>query len=611
MLYPPHRRGGAFAALIALSLALPLSGCLNELDEPDDAPAPMCEIDSDCPRAGQVCDEGICWGAPPEGVVLAAVITPPEGRDDLALSEIAEFSVADDGTIRGLEFRDSVTLSGRVVIGDASQGSVTAQVRIRRVSRIPGAPLYQRSAIARANTVEGEPSFSLQLPRFGTLDAPYEVTLIPDDGTLSEGADTDTSFPAELAPPARVAVRGDIDTIGETWVLGAPDRLKTIEGRVEDAAGRGIAGMRVTAAGRWSQAAPLERASTITTTDDDGQFSLLVPVGMLNQFVLTARPAPGTIAPTLTVRGIDVPDPDPETTSPAAITTMTMPSFPTAARYVIPVRAPDTVGGLLPIAGVELSLRTELESNDENVDAWFQATGVSDAEGNVTFDLIPGGATNRVYVASAQPRASEEHGAVFDRAIEIPPNSEARVLESVDLRFRTPVTGRLVTSAGLPIEGASVSAQASPGFRDRLSDEQRALVDAMALPVTTSDAEGRFVLWLDAELFELTTEYSVEVVPASSSRAPRWTVDGIGATTDRQGLADLGDIELPEASFARGFVTTPEGEPVEGAVVTVYEVDATESTCAGAGDNCIAPARIRAVATARADGRIAISLPRP
>src|SRR4029079_4456297 len=92
--------------LIAAAL---LAGCINGVD---DGGAPkMCDDTSDCDaESGEVCDEGVCWGDPPDGVTFAPVLVRPDARADLRVAVIPALSIADDGTIVGLDFPAAVTV---------------------------------------------------------------------------------------------------------------------------------------------------------------------------------------------------------------------------------------------------------------------------------------------------------------------------------------------------------------------------------------------------------------------------------------------------------------------------------------------------------------------
>ena len=68
-------------AVLLLTL---LAGCLDVPSGPD----VECSTTSDCDSAsGEICDEGVCWGNPPQGM-YAVVISPPSSRKDLVPREL-------------------------------------------------------------------------------------------------------------------------------------------------------------------------------------------------------------------------------------------------------------------------------------------------------------------------------------------------------------------------------------------------------------------------------------------------------------------------------------------------------------------------------------------
>ncbi|MBT8492794.1 MAG: hypothetical protein KJO07_07015, partial [Deltaproteobacteria bacterium] len=273
-----------------------------------DAPSvsPQCEVSTDCSEAvGEICDEGICWGGPPAGTTFAAVLSPPEDRPDLAVTEIPAVPIADDGTIEVFQFGDSVVVSGRVVLacvgeseplGCGPERSVAARVTFERDSRIPGGPRFKRSVQAAADVgTDDEPAFSVRLPTL-VGDERYLVTIVPESADSVEGQFVD---PAAVAPPARVTLDPESETEDLMLTVGSQAGLKPIAGVIRtefSEPGEGLAGMQVFARGRWTDDGPLVRASNVVTTGDDGSFELLVPLAMEDTFDLVARPTGEIVA---------------------------------------------------------------------------------------------------------------------------------------------------------------------------------------------------------------------------------------------------------------------------------------------------------------------------
>ncbi len=591
-------------------------------DDTIDLP-PMCEADVDCDQAqGEICDVGICWGDPPDDLSFGAIIVPPEGRDDLVASEVPELIIEDDGTVEGLVFSDFVVLSGRITLATTTTASIAAQIKIRRPSRIQGGPAYSRTIIAGADVLNGELAFEIRLPKLGPSDTPYQVEIIPDDGTLSDPG-TDAT-PADLAPPLRFSFQGDHDLIGAEWALGDPEQMKLVAGRVVDAAARGLGGMKVFARGRWTFEAATERVSSSGVTDEEGFFAIWIPRAMEDwDYEIIVRPPPGTVAPTLRKQGVFVPDP--MDLFPVEIEDLTMPSFPAGARYEIPIRADAPEGGIVPVEGAEVQITTILldpadQSLNNGVVAFYTTSGITDAMGNVQLDLIPGGADNRPYFVSVSPLPTAEFGAVYAEPVLVgPPNAEASiaVLPDVRLSRRVPVSGSLRSHDGTPVAGAAVAAKPDIAYKWSLDPALQIELDNFRFPTATTDDDGLFVIWLDDSLLGVSAAYSLEFVPGALSQVPRWTVTGIDveARDDGEGM-ELGDVQLPPAAYARGEVMTLNGELIVAAEVTLFEISTDNDPCNSAyrpdeDGVCFPPALLRHVSQSDENGVATLVLPDP
>jgi hypothetical protein len=605
-------------SLSALALAV---GCIDTSTVgPDDAP-PMCEIDSDCDDAsGEICDDGVCWGDPPADTAFAAIIVPPDGRDDLVASEIPELVIDLDGTVDGLVFADFVRLSGRVTLAADSTTSIAAQIRVRRASRIPGGPTYSRTVIAQANVAYSELAFDLELPRLSAGDSPYEVTIIPDDGTLAEAGVL--GIPSDLAPPVRFLFDGTESLTNAEWALGDQSQMKLVAGRVVDAAERGLAGMKVVARGRWTIDGPIERASSSASTGEDGEFAIWIPMSMEDQtYELVVRPPVGTVAPTLRKSNVFIPDPK-DVVVPVEIDELVMPSFPAGARYEIPIRGAAPEGGYSAVEGAEVRVTTFLldpaAQGETGLIAFYSASGVTDAMGNVQLDLIPGGTTNRAYLVSVLPLPTSSQSAAFERPVLVgPPSAGVSVLQQLVLEFRVPVHGVLMNDGGLPVSGAAVSARATTAYKWSFSPELQDELNDFRFPTATTDEGGGFVIWLDNSLLGVNAQYDLEFVPSASAQAPRWSIHGIDVTSrGTEGGVELGAVALPPASFARGDVMSSMGELIAGATVNLYEISTDTTACDSANhpdDNgmCYPPALLRHVAQSDENGRVVLVLPDP
>lgn len=600
------------ASLVA-ALALGATACLSDTAPQDELP-PMCEITADCDHAaGEVCDEGVCWGDPPEQVAFGAVLLPPEGRIDLVPTEIPSLSITRDGTIEDLAFADTVTLSGRVVLAVDRGSSVAAQIKVRRPSALPGGPDYTRSVLAAESANTGELGFSVALPRLQPGDAPYEITVVPDDGTLAEAYPN--GIPADVAPPARLLFAGTEDEREVEWVLGDESQLKLVTGRVVNATGiEGEPDLRVVALGRWSENGPLERASSIATTDEEGFFSIWIPLGMGETYDIWARPAVNAKAPSLRLRNVAIPDPTEDV--PIVIDDLYMPAYPTTVPYVLPVKGPDSAGGNTGVAGAEVKVWTVLIGTPDGkpldgLTAVYTTSGVTDPDGNVELQLIPGGPTERMYFATVAPLPDSPHAAVWAEPVAVGApgaGSTGNVLVPLILDFRVALRGTVVSAAGDSVANATIATTAAPRFRRELDTELLAELDTYRFPTGATDEHGQFLLWLDPRMLGAEAVYDLDITPPMGSGAPRWSVVGVAVADHADAQAgELPTIELPAASYARGLVTGG-GAAVAGAQLKVYEIAGTEPCEDG---TCQVPARLRSVTASREDGEVIAVLPDP
>jgi hypothetical protein len=607
----------ALAPLAGLGLLLGgVAACLPAPEDPFFEP--MCETTDDCNSgAGEICDQGVCWGDPPPVPLAAHISPPPELYGYLVANEVPELVIDQSGTMATLQFETPELLIGRVLIecpDDAGQDcvpgvSVAARVDIERPPRITGGPAYDpQPVLAAPDLSDGEIAFAIPVPASlpGEL---YRVTIIPDDGSTS-GILYEGRSPAELAPPERFYVEvtpgsGAIDISRE---IGQVAQLKTIVGRIENAVGQGLAGISVKAEAA-TEGGRVERVSTKAITDEDGAFSLRVPID-LAKADLVATPSDLTTAPVLRIHDVDVSLDD--GTNVVELETFRAP--PHASPVVFNLKVQGTVGNgtLGGVAAADVELTTTLSNPDASVVATFTARATSDGAGEVEIALIPAFAdANRTYRMRVTPQPNTSYGAVFDQELSIGP--AGGWLPEVVLPQRVRVSGRLFRDTGEPLEGASVTAHTSTSFYWGLELMTQEALTGIDLPTSLVAADGSFVLWLDPLIADELTYYDLEVNPPSGAALPRWTIPDVGVDPDARALegVELGGKIQPAPSFARGAILGPDGFPLAGASITVYELPTDYSICAAyGGDECAPPAIPRGTWTADENGEVRCVLPR-
>jgi hypothetical protein len=610
-------------------LGLGAAGCISAETPPQIAP--MCESAVDCDgAAGEVCDEGVCWGDPPASATFAAVLIPPAERTDLAVAVVPLLAIGADGSIGGLAFPGAIRISGRVLLAcpenDSArypcgeQSSVAAQLVVERAAGFPGGPSLSRAVVATAEVAPGQEAFSFLLPR--NPDAEYRITILPDESVGGEGI-----APGEIAPPRQIVVTAGEDQVVD-WVLGEPAELKAMRGCVQNVVGAGApyAAMKVVAYGRWTKLSPLERASSRSVTGPEGCFELSVPRDMLDEFDIQVSPAAGAILPSLTLRREFVRDPPEGAAGEEAVhviqPALIMPIAPAPTTFQLPIQATGSAGGQEPVIGASVRLTTVFTppslNEDRAVEIRFEAqalteTGPDDDAGVATVQLYPGDENNRRYEVSVVPPAGSQFQAAFGREIDVGIGG-AEVLEALTLERRTAVTGLVLSLDDEPVADAPIEALPSSLFRQGIDrPDDAAEVAALPAATSTTDATGAFLLWLDRELVGQTASYDIDVIPATYSGAPGWSFEDVEIPGSGEPL-DLGTRNLPGASFARAVVRDQSGSPVPGAEVDLYQLPSPDY-CANQTKvdpaECEPPAKLRGVWRTDEDGVVRVVLPDP
>jgi len=585
-------RIGAF-----LALAL-VAGCLKV---PGSEPAPMCYSKDDCDAAaGEVCDEGVCWGAAPDSDYAAVIGPPYTTRSDLVATEIPNVSIALDGWMQNLQVESAVTLTGVVRLACVLGGpdcndavAVPAAVRVTRGSRIPGGPGFDTTTDSVPGS-EGELSFALALPPPGPDDPPYQLTITPafveDDASIN---------PAEIAPPLHFTLAKGAELDALDIILGAGP-LRRVSGRVVDAAGHGLARWRVIANGRWDDADPLAQVSTVGFTDAEGRFQIFLAADAKPVIDVKATPPSSMPAPTLRLHDFDASGADENAGD------LRVPSFSDPVPYTVPVIGYETDGSEVPVVGAKVWLRTEVSDGlgRANLTAVHEVEGDTDENGEVHVQLLRGApASGRTYTLRIHPPPESKLATVYDQPLTIGPNSG--YTEQVRVPDRVAIIGVVVDSAGVPVEGVNVVARPALHFNWRIDDGLRSQLASVVPPTTQTTSDGSFILFVDPDVAGLEPQYDLECDPAAGSLQPRWTRRDVGAGSDVE-------IRLPEPAYVRGRVVDVNGERIGGAEVRILAPAQTEPCPASLPDavDCDTPAEILAFEQSDDDGVVRLVLPR-
>ena len=558
-----------------------------------------CDDTSDCNSgAGEVCDDGVCWGDPPPAQ-YAFVVGPPGERYDLVPTELTDVTIRADGLISDLVVAPAVTLHGRIEAecdGCRAGASIAATIHVRRAARFPGGPEYLSTTDSAALDAAGD-SFAIPVPPIGELDPLYQVTILPSE---TEALFPDGPSPASVVPPLRMTVSLDELGYGLDVMMNA-DSVRTVAGQIVDSVGQGIPNMRVSALGRVDPLRPLERVSTIATTNEEGWFALLLGEDSLDVVDVVATPPAGAVAPTLLAHDYFI------GASQAEPLTMRMPNYPGAAHISVPVAYVDTNGTGNDVAGARVQLWTRIQDiTDPSVEAIFQVDGFTDESGRFEADVIAGtGSDPREYEARVVPPAAAIAATTLD-VIEV--GESNAVLDTIELSQRSTLTGVLVDAQGKTIDGVTVSAVPSLYFLWSLEEDAQQRLTEREAPSNVTTPDGTFTIWVDPAVAGLPASYDLDCEPTEYSGVPRWTA----AAIDGSASTDLGIVQLPDGAFVRGTVTDAQGMALPDAVVRVYEISSDFGVCIAenAPLNCQPPAILRASGRTDADGEVRLVLPR-
>lgn len=587
---------GVRAVSLVVVTGLAGAGCL---DVPAEA-TPECHITDDCDSAhGEVCEEGVCWGNPPEGM-FAAVVSPPSERKDLVPKEITQLVMSEAGWISGLQLEKPVTLSGYVdaLCGGASCGrAIEATITVTRASQFQGGPGFKTVVTTQTSGNDGA-SYEVRLPRTGETDPAYLVTVMPAGRGEAPGP---ARTAAQLVPPARfeLSVTGDMT---RTITLGG-DELPRIDGTLIASGGGGLAGYRVVAMGRWELGSPATEVSTVDYTEADGRFQLLLAKNLVGTVEIVARPHDG-VAPTLRLAGVPAAvGSEPVLVQPADI------GVPVRSRFEI--RGKDGAGEIAPVRGARVKVSATLEpALPEGAIATHVVEGTTTDDGTVALELLDGDALRDRYRIEVVPPASANVGVVFDAPIPV-----MAVQSPMILPARVPIRGTVTDATGAPIKDVAVTARPSLRFTWNLEARPQAFLSAIPPATTVTPASGDFVLWVDPTIADLWGHYDLVFEPPVAGkyplRAPTWIqpeieIPGIEGPAPQQ-------VQLPDAAFVHGLVTDPAGMPVEAAEVKVFRVNTNLSLCSMvefAPLSCPIPAALQGRGATDTAGAVRVSLPR-
>ncbi len=581
-------------------LLVSLAACL---DVPS-GPAPECTKASDCDTAnGEICDEGTCYGNPPQGM-YALVISPPAERKDLVPRELVMPSIAEDGWIADLSLDKPTMFSGRVESActpptPCDRGTIEATITITRPSSFKGGPGFKVSADADGGPGATGPSFDIALPKTSASDAPYLVTVIP----TGRGDEPQSGAPsaAELYPPMRFALDAKNNSYTKTIMLGGAS-LPTIDGSVVGALGGGLSHYRVVAMGHWEASAPPTEVSSVDYTGSDGKFHIVLADNLVGSVELIARPAASApAAPTL--HQVEI-----SSTTSSTRTLVQPANLGNVKSYPFPIKGVDGSGSINGVRGARVTVSATLGGATAGQTlATFSADGTADDNGNVSLMLLDGSAIAQQYRINVVPPASSNMGVLFDAPL-APGNATLLLPTRIALR------GEVTDYLGNPLKDVSVTARPSLRFTWSFPDAPQAFVSAIPAATTLTPDTGEFALWVDPTIATLWGHYDLAFEPASKARAPSWVRNDVEIPRDTTlTTVSVDQIRLPDAAAIRGLVVDADGIEVEGAEVKIFRLSASLALCAevlNPPSSCPIPANLQGRGDSDTAGIVRLTLPR-
>lgn len=581
--------------VLSMVLASAASACLSV----PEGPQPECTLTSDCDAVnGEVCEEGVCWGNPPEGM-FAAVISPPSERSDLVAKELTQLVISEQGWLSGLQLERPVTVSGRITAVCTAPAvcdrGISATITITRDSHFHGGPGFKAVVSTETGGLDGA-SFEVNLPKSRDGDAAYIMTIVPDGRGDQPGMGT---APAQLVPPMRFELDAPAD-LTRMITLGGLD-LPVIDGTLVTAGGSGLAQHRVVAMGHWELGSPLTEVSTVDYTDADGKFRLVLSRNLVGDVEIVARPW-GVAAPTLRLAGI------PATTS--AQPTLQQPAgLGSQVGVTIPVRGKVGGGAVEPVRGARVKVTSTIGGDNNTTLSTFSAEGTTDDSGNVVLDVLDGPAFRNDYKLEIVPPASAPVGVKFDEPL-VFGNQPA-----IQLPARVKVRGIVRDADGQPLKDVAVTARPSLRFAWSLEDKPQAFLSAIPAATAITPSTGEFVVWVDPTIMDHWGHYDLAFEPPTASkypaRAPTW-IQGEVAITSLEPVS-LPEVVLPDAAFVHGMITDADGALVEKAEVKVFRVNTSLALCSmvqNAPQSCPIPATLQGRGASDPGGLVRVTLPR-
>jgi hypothetical protein len=563
------------------------------------AAEPSCASDSDCNQVqGEVCDEGVCWGNPPQGQ-FSAIVGPPASAKNRVAAEYPTFNMPDHGWLGDLVVDVPITVAGNLTFScppatpckDMSGTSVIAT----RASRLPGAPAQRFVATIDASSTDGV-SFELKLPRTNRAlgDEPYQITIAP----RPRAPGIDPSSATTPLPPLRTS----LDAMADARVAYeiAATNFTTVSGRVTDDVGNPLPGYRVVARGRWTSDTVVAEVSNATISDNEGRYQLLLSDNLVGgvEIVATGSAANAGVVLSAGLRFLRPSNSGIDLAKPSGLAGVTELAY----RLI----GTNGNGEVKPIAGATVTMTATVENALRPTYSSALVAGgnaTTDADGIARLNLIASRSGQFVmYDVTIQPPATSQFSAVFGDRYRVG-QATTRQLEP-----RVAVHGVVTNSAGESIKNIAVTARPNASYLDGLDSTTQRFALQLSLAAATTNDAGEFVIWVDPPL-AAASAYDLVFEPAEGVNAPRWSVDRAVVPTNRMISLAAGPFVAPDVAHVHGRITDPTGRALAGGELRVFR-QGQAIVCASANATCVTAPTLLGRGTADENGIVRLTLPR-
>jgi hypothetical protein len=548
---PPHRGAALPAGLLLALVVVAGGGCKSGRE-----------------GASLLCKPPEC--SVPTQLALMAEIQPPSGTGYVT-EEVTTVQIDPETGMFTLTLPKPVALSGAVRMG-APGVALAATVVATRPSRISGRPnVYYEAAVD---------------PETGGYSLLVSPNIDGEEYMLRASPKDPSTAPSQVR-----TVTATSDQIIDFDFVD-PLKLPAVHGTVLDSLLNPVAGVRV-------QAVDGEGGTTLSTTattDSSGAFALRLAAELPATVQLVATPPaaadPAQLLPTLT-RDVDLAKLGPTN---ALTVNLQMPPLPAAQQISYTVEGTGPSGASMPAINASCVFTADVSDTrtGDGTKATLRVNTMTNSDGTASAYLVPSQSDVRDYTLLVTPdEASPFQPTQTTVAVGLTGGGYSG---KIPLVLRPLLSGWVLGPDGKPLGNLTIvpgATQVTP------TQGVQALAPTSSPSPAATDADGRFSLRVDPGTWD------IGLVPPADKMLPRLWKTGIQVGN---GDTDLMQIDVPTGVMVRAHVVDRDGQTVPDAGVRLYTVAEHNRDCRSDDATCLAPARLRAEASADASGWVTLIL---